>query len=867
MIRDLIKWVVPGLVTVLAGTTLSVAMTSTNLAENLAARTTAAMQAGGYDWAELSLDMRDLTLSGTTTDVAVVEAATMRLAALDGIRTIATDVTLAPMASPYALLAAVDANGTSLVGGVPDENTRQHLLARAGLDNAALELRSGMPDRRAWVAGAEFAIDTLKFLDEGRVALSDLTVSLDGRARSERAYRDLLIVLRAGPPVGLSLGTVEITPALIAPYQWSASFDGKRIQVTGYVPDDATAERQRMADLSGIPVATGLALGSGEPAGFSELSELLLQQLVKLEYGTASITDDASELTGAPATVEIAQAVIDALEPAGSIVTLEPPRIADYWVSATRQRGGIVVFDGYAPDEATRAALAEREGADTAWLKLGRGAPERYQSGLDFGLAALDLMEEGRIALRDNVLTLVGTARSDADYKTIRETMALGAPQGLVLARAEIAAPRVDSYAWSVRKDQSGAITLEGFVPDPTLETSLLAAVGPSAVADLTYASGEPTDFTTSAQTAIELLPHLEEGAVVFDSHGWTVTGTAISSEGKAAIEALYASRQLAAAGWSMAVVTPKPAPEPAATVEAPPVVDPGYAFSASRLDDGTAQLVGQVPAEPAARYFGAITGGDIAQVTVAPGAPESFLPSAETGLRALLLLDTGELSFAAGKWSLEGIAPDATTSAAVAAALAADPGAATWTTAIEIAPQSEPAPAPEPKSEPVTEPEPVPQPEPEPEPEPAPEPEPRLDAPASALPAPAEPVSSDIATCAAPVAYFSARNAIFFQSGSASISAESTRPLDELAIDLAACPTAIVHIEGHTDSDGDEAQNLALSVARAEAVVNALIARGVAPGRLYAVGYGETMPIASNDTAQGKRINRRIVVTVKAQD
>ena len=103
MIRDLIKWVVPGLVTVLAGTTLAVAMTSTNLAENLAARSMAAMQVGGYDWAELSLDMRDITLSGTTTDAAVVEAATMRLSTIDGIRTISTDVTLAPMASPYAL--------------------------------------------------------------------------------------------------------------------------------------------------------------------------------------------------------------------------------------------------------------------------------------------------------------------------------------------------------------------------------------------------------------------------------------------------------------------------------------------------------------------------------------------------------------------------------------------------------------------------------------------------------------------------------------------------------------------------------------------------------------------------------------------
>ena len=55
----------------------------------------------------------------------------------------------------------------------------------------------------------------------------------------------------------------------------------------------------------------------------------------------------------------------------------------------------------------------------------------------------------------------------------------------------------------------------------------------------------------------------------------------------------------------------------------------------------------------------------------------------------------------------------------------------------------------------------------------------------------------------------------------------------------------------------------MALSVARAEAVVNALIERQVNPDRLYAVGYGETKPIAANDTAEGKQQNRRIVVTV----
>ena len=98
---------------------------------------------------------------------------------------------------------------------------------------------------------------------------------------------------------------------------------------------------------------------------------------------------------------------------------------------------------------------------------------------------------------------------------------------------------------------------------------------------------------------------------------------------------------------------------------------------------------------------------------------------------------------------------------------------------------------------------------------------------------------------------------------GAALIAQGSEAALDELFILLKACPDAVINVEGHTDTDGDAQQNLGLSVARAEAVVNALIARGVNPQRLYAVGYGETKPIADNATAAGKSQNRRIVVSV----
>jgi outer membrane protein OmpA-like peptidoglycan-associated protein len=70
--------------------------------------------------------------------------------------------------------------------------------------------------------------------------------------------------------------------------------------------------------------------------------------------------------------------------------------------------------------------------------------------------------------------------------------------------------------------------------------------------------------------------------------------------------------------------------------------------------------------------------------------------------------------------------------------------------------------------------------------------------------------------------------------------------------------PTLRVEIAGHTDSDGSELYNLRLSQARAQAVVDYLVSRGISPDRLVARGYGESRPVAPNDTPENKQKNRR---------
>lgn len=282
-----------------------------------------------------------------------------------------------------------------------------------------------------------------------------------------------------------------------------------------------------------------------------------------------------------------------------SFVSVEAPRVEDYWMSATRQPTGSIVFDGYAPDEATRGVFAERDGADIHWLQLGSGEPAVYQSATAFGLGVLEYLSEGRFALRENVITITGVARSASDHRALQEMLNAGVPQGVVLARAEISLP-----------EETAAGTQSGPVP---------------------------ADESVAAE-----------------------------------------------------LVQPVAASEPA-------------------------------------------------------------------------LSNSGE--------------------------------------------------------------------------------------------------------CRLALEEFSSRNAILFRSGSAALTPSSELALDELAADLKNCTASAVHIEGHTDAAGDDRKNLALSVARAEAVVAGLVARGIEPQRLYAVGYGETQPVADNETAEGKRLNRRIVVTIPDEE
>ena len=103
----------------------------------------------------------------------------------------------------------------------------------------------------------------------------------------------------------------------------------------------------------------------------------------------------------------------------------------------------------------------------------------------------------------------------------------------------------------------------------------------------------------------------------------------------------------------------------------------------------------------------------------------------------------------------------------------------------------------------------------------------------------------------------------ITFDTDSSSIQPHFRPTLDKVADVLDRYNQTYVDVYGHTDSTGSDAYNQALSERRADAVASYLVSRGVESARLEALGYGETQPIASNDTVEGRAQNRRVEIKV----
>ena len=103
----------------------------------------------------------------------------------------------------------------------------------------------------------------------------------------------------------------------------------------------------------------------------------------------------------------------------------------------------------------------------------------------------------------------------------------------------------------------------------------------------------------------------------------------------------------------------------------------------------------------------------------------------------------------------------------------------------------------------------------------------------------------------------------VHFDFDKATLKPEAKSVLDQAAALLQKHERVVVEVAGHTDSVGSDEYNMGLSDRRANSVKDYLTAKGVKASRLSAHGYGESRPVASNDTDEGRAENRRVELIV----
>lgn len=745
------KWVIPGIITVLLGTAAIVQFTKTDMEQDLASRSEQALSSAGMHWAKVHFDGRDALLSGVSYSQEQSEAATKIIADLHGVRSVVHTVDIAPLASPYPFAAKISGDEVTLAGGVPDEAARNSLLDIAKPADAELELLSGIENRAKWLAAAEFALRQLREMDEGQVALSDMKLSMSGRAKSRAAFEKISIEVNAGFPEDVERGEVDITPPLQSPFDWKAEFDGERITMRGYVPNSEAIEQIGKAVPDGIVMTPDILLASGAPVDFSANAAALTRAFAYVSEGSAEISDDKLAFSGDPTSPAAVAQIGETLAASGAEIALSAPMVTPFTLTGEKTNEGMVI-SGYVAEESTIKRLADS--GLVADVSIARGAPENFAAAAAFADAVISPLDSGAFSIVGTKIDLIGKTVSTEAYRDSQTALNIGPPAGFELGSV------------ALEPAASEAVVPEDAAAEP-------AGPEPEALTEEEQAPAPQTPDATGPETTEPTSPE----PMTPDTPAPEATVT----------PPLPLLNSLANPPAFVAEAEPAAAPEEKSAPAEPKIVTPELPNLEALKEPPTPPVVAQ----------------EEAAATVAEP------------------VDTGTATAAKMEIATEAQTPEQ----------ASTPEEA----------QAEPAPAAQVAIlTPAL---------------------PNLDA----LREPPTPptITLTINSCRTKVAGIEAEHSILFNSGSTKLLESSSEPLDRLAGFFKACANVEIHIEGHTDSDGPENTNLALSVARAEAVVSELIARGVSESRLYAIGYGESKPIADNKTRAGKAQNRRIAFEI----
>ena len=416
------------------------------------------------------------------------------------------------------------------------------------------------------------------------------------------------------------------------------------------------------------------------------------------------------------------------------------------------------------------------------------------------------VLDKTRIAVEGRDVTLGADAFSEDGRRSALASVR--AVPGVRLVNDETRlVPEAKPFVWSAERDVV-RVTLGGSAPLPAVRAKLAdaarAGLGGVEVADqMSLARGAPPRFETAALLLIDQIGKLKDGKITISDDTVTLSGMARELGGR---EAIAASLKDLPEGFSVK----------ANDVKAPPYVFQAYKDPVAV----TLTLSGNVPdnnihaaiAQAASRKFFGEKVVDNLKASV--GAPSGFAAAVVPALGALSRVSTGTLVVTDREVKLSGDALYDAAAAQIRAGLGKDfPQGFQFKPDISVKPASAPV---------------------------------------------------DASVCQQLFSELLGKAKVRFESGRASIDPDSTGLLDHLVEIALRCPNSNIEVAGHTDADGEDAANQALSEKRAQAVVDYLVKAGLPASRFTAVGYGSTQPVAGNDTDDGKAQNRRIEFLVR---
>lgn len=411
------------------------------------------------------------------------------------------------------------------------------------------------------------------------------------------------------------------------------------------------------------------------------------------------------------------------------------------------------------------------------------------------------ILDKTTIAVAGRDVSLGAEAFSEEARRTA--VNAVEAVGGVRLVNDETSlVPEAKPFVWSAERDVV-RVTLAGSAPLPASKAKLTdvahgALAGVEVSDQMKLARGAPAHFDEAAALLLGQIAKLKDGKFTISDGNVSLSGMARELGGR---EAIAAALKTLPEGFKVA----------ANELKAPP-----YVFQVNKDPvASTLTLSGNVPndsvhaaitAAAAQKFFGEKV---VDNLKTSIGAPSGFAAAVVPALGALSRLSTGTLVVSDREVKLSGDALYDAAALQIRGGLGKD-FPQNWQFKADISVKPAVAPV-------------------------------------------------DATVCQQLFSELLGKASIRFEPGKADIDPDSAGLLDRLVETALRCPASNIEVAGHTDTDGDDASNQALSEKRAQAVVDYLVKAGLPAARFTATGFGATQPQAPNDSDEGKGQNRRI--------